>query len=107
MLNNSLDKIKRLFKYSRTNREELQKDLYYYLLNDKPVNDELYKVIHCGAYYVLYDVDQYRTNKYIPYAKKYSDLVKKYVPNIDLEYPDNIDYIYEQFKKDILGINRE
>ena len=34
---------------------------------------------------------------------KYSELVRKYVPNIDSEYPTDIRYIYEQFKKDILS----
>lgn len=90
--------------YSRFNREQLQKDLYACLLKDKSFNDELYKVIHCGAYYVLYDVKQYRAKEYVLYARKYTKLVKKYIPNIDLKYPNNIECIYEKFKKDVLSL---
>lgn len=83
----------------------LQKDLSYCLIKDKHSNlyKELYNVIHCGAYYCLYDVKKYKTKEYIPYARKYSQLIKKYVPNIDSEYPTNINQIYEQFRKDILS----
>ena len=105
MLKKLLQILNRKLSYSRYNRELLQKDLYNCLLKDRPSNhfDDLYNVIHIGAYYILYDVKQYRKNEYIPYAIKYSELVKKYIPNIDLEYPNDINYIYEQFKKDILS----
>ena len=105
MLKKLLQILNRKLSYSRYNRELLQKDLYHCLLKDRSSNhfDDLYNVIHIGAYYILHDVKQYRKNEYIPYARKYSELVKKYVPNIDLEYPNDINYIYEQFKKDILS----
>lgn len=103
MLKELLEILKKKLCYSRENREELQKDLYRCFLNDKPFNDTLYKVIHKGAYYDLYDVKKYKTKENISFARKYSELIKKYVPNIDLEYPNNVDYIYEQFKKDILS----
>lgn len=103
-----LERIKRKFAYSRFNREELQRDLWHSYLKDKFFNNDLedkllYKVIHCGAYYSMYDIKEYKTKENIPYATKYSDLERKYVPNIDLEYPNNIEYIYEKFKKDILS----
>ena len=101
ILNRKLSKLA----YSRYNRERLEKDLYNLLLRDKDYNETLYNVLHCGAYYDLYDVKQYRTDEYIPFANKYSELVRKYVPNIDSEYPTDIRYIYEQFKKDILSSN--
>lgn len=102
MLTKLLQILNRKLSYSRFNREQLQKDLYSCLLKDSPINEALYNVIHCGAYYSLYDIKKYKTKEYISYARKYSELIKKYVPNIDLEYPDNIEYVYEQFKKDIL-----
>ena len=103
MLTKLLQTLNRKLAYSRYNREQLQKDLYYCYLKDRCSNDRLYNVVHCGAYYILHNVKKYRTKETIPFARKYSDLVKKYVPNIDVEYPNNIDYIYEQFKKDILS----
>lgn len=103
MLKKLLKILKKKLRYSRENREELQRDLYRCLLEDKPFNDILYKVIHIGAYYDLHDVKKYHTKENIPFAIKYSELVKKYVPNIDLEYPNNVNFIYEQFKKDILS----
>lgn len=105
MLTKLLQFIKRKLAYSRYNRERLEKDLYNLLLRDKDYNETLYNVLHCGAYYDLYDVKQYMTDEYIPFARKYSELVRKYVPNIDSEYPTDIRYIYEQFKKDILSSN--
>ena len=91
MLKKLLQILNRKLSYSLYNRELLQKDLYHCLLKDRSSNhfDDLYNVIHIGAYYTLYDVKQYRNNEY--------------VPNIDLEYPDDINYIYEQFKKGILS----
>ena len=105
MLKKLLQILNRKLSYSRYNRELLQQDLYHCLLKDRSSKhfDDLCNVIHIEAYYTLYDVKQYKTKECIPYARKYSELVRKYVPNIDLEYPDDINYIYEQFKKDILS----
>lgn len=108
MLKKLLQILNHKLRHSRFNREELQKDLWHCFLKDKcfntPLESELvYKVIHIGAYYGMHDVKEYRTKENIPYARKYSELVRKYVPNIDLEYPNDIEYIYEQFKKDILS----
>lgn len=109
MLKKFLKTLKRRFTYSRFNREEIQRDLEWYYLRDKSIDNEsrekLDEVIHCGAYYGFYDVKQYNQPKYIPAAIMYRKLLDKYVPNIDLEYPTNIQYIYEQFKKDILSSN--
>lgn len=110
MLKKFLKHIKRKLAYSRQNREELQRDLWHCYLSDRCFNNDLeselvHKVIHQGAYYGMYDIKEYKTKEFIPYAIKYDELERKYVPNIDLEYPDNIQHIYEQFKKDILSSN--
>jgi len=106
MLKHLFLNLKRFFAYSRHNREELQRDLVSNCIKDLSLNTfdkkKIHNILHIGAYYCLYDVKEYKIKENIPYAIKYSELVKKYVPNIDSEYPDNIDYIYEQFKKDIL-----
>ena len=109
MLKKFLKTLKRRLAYSRFNREQIQRDLEWYYIRDKSIDnnsrEKLAEVIHCGAYYGFYDVKQYNQPKYIPAAIIYDKLLDKYVPNIDLEYPTNIQYIYEQFKKDILSSN--
>ena len=103
MLKKLLQILNRKLSYSRYNRELLQKDLYHCLLKDRSSNhfDDLYNVIHIGAYYDLHDVKQYRKNEYIPYAIKYSELVKKYHPEI-IFYPNKklvegyIEYLYPE-----------
>lgn len=105
LYHNIIQIFKNKFAYSRYNREQLQKDLYSCYLKERNVNDKLYNVIHKGAYYGLYDVKKYKIKECVPYAIMYSKLVKKYVPNIDTKYPDNINPIYEQFKEDILYSN--
>ena len=109
MLKKFLKTLKRRLTISIFNREQIQRDLEWYYIRDKSIDNEsrekLAEVIHCGAYYGLYDVEQYLQPKYIPAAIMYDKLLEKYVPNIDLEYPTNIQYIYEQFKKDILSSN--
>ncbi len=99
-----LNKLYDFFIGSRNRWECIQRDLDCLLGYDKKnLTSEqyelLYNVIHCGAYSILHSAKEYD----VFYAQKYSELLKKYVPNINIEYPQNINEIYENFKEDILS----
>ena len=115
IIRNLQEKIRNFFIYDRKQREELQRGLYKKLKNDSTLTpeqfDKLYDIIHYGAYCGLYDFDKEEAKRteeqfnikivnwreYTNEARLYSSIINK-----NKKHWDNIDILYNIFKKEIL-----